>query len=48
MECFLLPPVPAFYQRPQSIDDVIDQAIGKTPDVIGIAHSLFQRWSGPR
>lgn len=44
----ILPPVPGFYQRPQTIEDIIDHTIGKVLDVIGIHdHELFRRWSGP-
>ena len=42
----LLPPVPAFYHQPRTIQDLIDQSVGKALDQLGIAHTLFQRWSG--
>jgi 4-hydroxy-3-polyprenylbenzoate decarboxylase len=40
----ILPPVPAFYHRPQSIQDLIHQSIGKALDLLGVEHDLFQRW----
>jgi polyprenyl P-hydroxybenzoate/phenylacrylic acid decarboxylase-like protein len=44
----ILPPVPGFYQRPQTIADIVDHTIGKVLDVLGITdHELFRRWSGP-
>jgi polyprenyl P-hydroxybenzoate/phenylacrylic acid decarboxylase-like protein len=44
----ILPPVPGFYTRPQTIADIVDHTIGKVLDVIGIHdHELFRRWSGP-
>jgi 4-hydroxy-3-polyprenylbenzoate decarboxylase len=44
----ILPPVPGFYQRPQTIADIVDYTIGKVLDVLGIHdHELFRRWSGP-
>lgn len=42
----ILPPMPAFYHRPQTIMDLIHQTIGKALDQVGIEHQLFQRWSG--
>ena len=43
----VLPPVPAFYNRPQSIDDVVNHIIGKAFDQMGIPHRLFRRWGEP-
>jgi flavin prenyltransferase len=40
----MLPPVPAFYHRPTSIDDIVNQSIGKALDLFSIAHGLYQRW----
>lgn len=42
----ILPPMPAFYHRPQTIMDLIHQSIGKALDQVGVEHDLFQRWSG--
>lgn len=42
----ILPPVPAFYHRPRSIDDLLRQTAGKVLDQFGIGHDLFQRWDG--
>ncbi len=44
MGAHLLPPVPSFYHRPKTIEDIIDQTIGKVFDYIGIEHDLFNRW----
>lgn len=43
----ILPPMPAFYHRPRTIADIVDQTIGKILDQFQIDHQLFQRWSGP-
>jgi polyprenyl P-hydroxybenzoate/phenylacrylic acid decarboxylase-like protein len=43
----LLPPMPAFYHRPQTVDDLIAQTVGKVLDQFGIRHELFQRWKQP-
>ena len=42
----ILPPMPAFYHRPQTIMDIVHQSIGKALDQVGIEHRLFRRWSG--
>jgi 4-hydroxy-3-polyprenylbenzoate decarboxylase len=45
----VMPPVPAFYHRPKSIDDIINQSINRVLDLLDIelARDLFQRWEGP-
>lgn len=40
----VLPPMPAFYHDPQSIEDLIAQTTGKILDQFGIKHDLFKRW----
>jgi 4-hydroxy-3-polyprenylbenzoate decarboxylase len=46
MGAHILPPIPAFYHRPTTIDDVIDQTVGKIFDFFGVEHDLFKRWGG--
>ena len=41
----VLPPVPAFYHRPETIEDLLRQTAGKVLDQFGIEHDLFERWS---
>jgi len=41
----VLPPMPAFYHRPRSIDDLINHIVGKVLDQFDIEHDLFTRWS---
>ncbi len=48
MGAHILPPVPSFYHFPETIDDIINQTIGKILDYIGVEHDLFQRWGEPR
>lgn len=40
----ILPPVPSFYHGPKTIEDILDQTIGKVFDYLGIEHNLFRRW----
>lgn len=46
MGAIILPPMPAFYHKPQTVQDIIDHTVGKMLDVFDIKHELFQRWSG--
>jgi polyprenyl P-hydroxybenzoate/phenylacrylic acid decarboxylase-like protein len=43
----IFPPVPAFYHRPRTIDDLLAQIAGRILDQFGIEHDLFTRWLGP-
>jgi 4-hydroxy-3-polyprenylbenzoate decarboxylase len=40
----VLPPMPAFYHRPQTVDDIVDHTVGKALDQFEIQHQLFKRW----
>ncbi|MDP7565519.1 MAG: UbiX family flavin prenyltransferase [Candidatus Marinimicrobia bacterium] len=40
----ILPPVPSFYHYPKTIDDIINQTVGKILDYLEIEHDLFRRW----
>lgn len=40
----ILPPMPAFYHRPATIEDIVVQTVGKILDSLSIAHDLFPRW----
>lgn len=42
----ILPPVPAFYHKPETIDDLLRHTAGKVLDQFGIEHDLFRRWDG--
>lgn len=40
----ILPPVPAFYHLPKTIDDIVNQTVGKVLDQFSIDANLFNRW----
>jgi 4-hydroxy-3-polyprenylbenzoate decarboxylase len=40
----VVPASPAFYQRPASLDDLVDFVVGKVLDQLGVEHHLFARW----
>lgn len=47
MGAVILPPLPAFYPRPQTIDDVVNHTVGRVLDRFGIPHTLVKEWTGP-
>ncbi len=42
----LLPPMPSFYDRPQTLMDIVHQGVGRVLDHFAIEHQLRPRWSG--
>jgi len=40
----IMPPVPAFYSRPNSLDDIVNHTVGRTLDLFGVDNNLVQRW----
>jgi 4-hydroxy-3-polyprenylbenzoate decarboxylase len=38
------PPAPAFYARPETIDDLVDQTVGRLLDLFGLEWSRTRRW----
>ena len=42
----IFPPVPAFYGRPRTIDDLVNTTVGRVLDLFGIDAGLVKRWTG--
>jgi polyprenyl P-hydroxybenzoate/phenylacrylic acid decarboxylase-like protein len=42
----IFPPVPAFYARLESIEDMVDQTVGRVLDLLGLDSPLVKRWAG--
>ncbi|HEX4533404.1 MAG TPA: UbiX family flavin prenyltransferase [Rhizomicrobium sp.] len=42
----IAPPVPAFYTRPKTLDDVINETAGRLMELAGIENPLLKRWQG--
>ncbi len=43
----VLPAMPAFYNRPKTVDELVDQVVGKALDLLGVSQDMFKRWDGP-
>ncbi|RYY72906.1 MAG: UbiX family flavin prenyltransferase, partial [Comamonadaceae bacterium] len=46
MGAIVCPPVPAFYLQPQTVQDVVDQAVARALDLLDVPHALAARWAG--
>jgi 4-hydroxy-3-polyprenylbenzoate decarboxylase len=48
MGAMLVPPMPAFYHHPETIDDIVDQTVNRVLDLfdISLEEDLFNRWQG--
>lgn len=44
----ILPACPAFYPKPETVDDMVDFVVGRVLDVLGVENDLYGRWSGPQ
>ncbi|HEX4884688.1 MAG TPA: UbiX family flavin prenyltransferase [Casimicrobiaceae bacterium] len=43
----VMPPVPAFYSKPATVDDIVDHSVGRALDLFGIDNTLVRRWQEP-
>jgi flavin prenyltransferase len=44
MGAIIMPPLPAFYAKPKSLDDMVDQSVGRALDLFGLDWSPTRRW----
>lgn len=42
----VVPPVPAFYHHPETVDDIVNQTMGRVLDLFGLDAGVIQRWQG--
>ena len=42
----IFPPLPSFYHKPATIDDMVDHTVARVIDMFGIEHALAPRWGG--
>jgi 4-hydroxy-3-polyprenylbenzoate decarboxylase len=42
----IMPPMPAFYHRPQTLEEIVDHTVGRILDRFGLDHSLVPEWPG--
>ncbi|TVR98864.1 MAG: UbiX family flavin prenyltransferase [Rhodospirillales bacterium] len=47
MGAVIMPPLPAFYHRPASVEDIVRHSVARALDHLGLDHDLVRRWSGP-
>jgi polyprenyl P-hydroxybenzoate/phenylacrylic acid decarboxylase-like protein len=43
----VFPPVPAFYQRPGSVEEIVDHTLARVLDLVGVPHDIAPRWGIP-
>lgn len=48
MGAIVAPPVPAFYNHPRSVDDIVNHTVGRVLDLFGLDIGLVKRWEGMR
>jgi len=46
MGAVIAPPMPAFYNKPQSVEDIINHSVGRVLDLFGLDPGIVRRWSG--
>jgi 4-hydroxy-3-polyprenylbenzoate decarboxylase len=44
MGAIVMPPLPAFYAKPKTLEDIVDHSVGRALDLLGFENQLFRRW----
>jgi 4-hydroxy-3-polyprenylbenzoate decarboxylase len=47
MGAIVAPPIPGFYNRPSTIEDLVDSSVDRVLDLLGVADDSIRRWAGP-
>ncbi|NHZ89746.1 UbiX family flavin prenyltransferase [Massilia sp. CCM 8733] len=42
----IFPPLPSFYHKPESIDEMVDHTVARVMDLFGVVHTMAPRWAG--
>lgn len=48
MGAIMVPPMPGFYNDPQSVDDIVNHTVGRLLDLFGIDSGIVKRWEGAK
>jgi len=46
MGAIIAPPIPGFYNKPQTIDDILDHSVDRVLDLLGMPSANARRWDG--
>jgi 4-hydroxy-3-polyprenylbenzoate decarboxylase len=46
MGAVIVPPMPAFYNRPETVDDIVNHTVGRILDLLGLEAGFVKRWAG--
>ncbi len=46
MGAVIVPPMPAFYNRPETVDDIVNHTVGRILDLLGLEAAFVKRWAG--
>jgi flavin prenyltransferase len=47
MGAVIAPPIPGFYNRPSTIEDLVDSSVDRVLDLLGVPDDRIRRWAGP-